>query len=371
MPIGALCISRRLWRITIGLSLPELSSQTCTATCRFRPRVLVCFCLLTLGPSSGGALGRNVLCTLDFAAPTLANASAASLYTSLLCPCTCIMDIATVLPCNNWYMPSHISWCPIGCLPFATHPRRLHNSTLLKISTHHLESLYRHNSWLLRTARIPTLTADTSTLLFVYGPTPGSLMLSYSTWGKRPGIPLVPRSPTHPPACIFVESNINSGTDSSSNNCVCVCPNCPRDVCVCVCVWCVWCVWCVYCVCCGVCVCVCVHAGVWVCVVCAHAYEDHANPNVCGIFFALGVLKLFMQKFCNNTQNRGNLFCFCNVFSAEASFVELSLVFFSSLARDYDSFILVPLKRTWGTLDSGGASDDSGLPAWAAQLPAS
>ena len=64
------------------------------------------------------------------------------------------------------------------------HPRRLYSCKLLKMSTHHLESLYRQISWVLRTARMPALTADTSTLLFVCGPTTGSPMFSYSACGK-------------------------------------------------------------------------------------------------------------------------------------------------------------------------------------------
>ena len=54
MSISALRISRRLWRITIGLSLSESSFETCTTACRFNTMVLVCFCLLNLGPLSSG-----------------------------------------------------------------------------------------------------------------------------------------------------------------------------------------------------------------------------------------------------------------------------------------------------------------------------
>ena len=54
-----------------------------------------------------------------------------------------------------------------------------------KTSTHHLESLYMHNSWVLRIVRSLALTANTSTLLFVCGPTTGSLMSSYSACGKK------------------------------------------------------------------------------------------------------------------------------------------------------------------------------------------
>ena len=108
MSIGALRIPRRLCRITISLSLPESLSKTCTAACLFTPRVLVCFCLLTLGPSSVGPLGRTNLCTMDFAAPDLARASTASLYTNLLCPYTWVTDTDAILPCNSC-MSSHIS----------------------------------------------------------------------------------------------------------------------------------------------------------------------------------------------------------------------------------------------------------------------
>ena len=183
MSIGALRIPRRLCRITVGPSLPESLSETCTAACLFTPLVLMCFCLLALSPSSVDLLGRTVLCTVYLAALALARASAASLYFNLLCPYTWVTDTDTdvALPCNNWYMSSHISWCLSGCLPFAIELRRSESCKLLKILRHHLESLFKHNSWVLRTARIPALTADTSALLFVCGPTTGSLMLSYST----------------------------------------------------------------------------------------------------------------------------------------------------------------------------------------------
>ena len=97
MSIGAL-------RITIGLPLLESPSETCTATCLLTPCVLMRFCLLTFGPSSVGRLGRTILCTVDFAAPVLAGALAASLYTNLLCSCTWVTDSDTILPCNSWYM---------------------------------------------------------------------------------------------------------------------------------------------------------------------------------------------------------------------------------------------------------------------------
>ena len=45
MSSSTLHISRRLWWITIGLSLPESLLETCTAACLFTPRVLVCFCV--------------------------------------------------------------------------------------------------------------------------------------------------------------------------------------------------------------------------------------------------------------------------------------------------------------------------------------
>ena len=101
MSTGALRISRRLWRITIGMLLPVRLSETCTAIYLFTPRVLVCFCLLALGPSSVGPLGHAILCTVDFAAPAVARACAASLYTNLLCPYTWVTDTDVVLPCNN------------------------------------------------------------------------------------------------------------------------------------------------------------------------------------------------------------------------------------------------------------------------------
>ena len=141
MSIGALCISHRLCRMTIGLSLPESLSETCTAACLFTPLVLACFCILALDPSSVGSLGHIVLCTVDLAAPARARASAALLYINLLCPYTWVTDTDATLPCNNWYMSSHISWCLTGCLPFTIQPRRLYSFMLLKILTHHLESL--------------------------------------------------------------------------------------------------------------------------------------------------------------------------------------------------------------------------------------
>ena len=219
MSSGALHISRRLWWITIGVTPPESLSETYTAACLFTPRVLVCFCLLTLGPSSIGPRGRDVLCTVDFAAPALASSSTASLYTSLLCPNTCVIDTDAILLRKDGYMSSHISWCLTGCLRFATQLQRLHSCRLPKMSTHHLESLYRHNSWVLRTARKPALTADTSAPLFVCSPSAGSLMLPYSPWGKKtpnPARPWISDPSTR--ACILVESNRCSGMDSAPNN---------------------------------------------------------------------------------------------------------------------------------------------------------
>ena len=106
--MGALRISRRLWWITVGLSLLESLSETCTAACLFTPRVLVRFCLFALGPSSIGPLGRTILCPMDFAAPALARASAASLYINLLCPYTWVTDAAAALACQEWYIFPHI-----------------------------------------------------------------------------------------------------------------------------------------------------------------------------------------------------------------------------------------------------------------------
>ena len=107
--MGALRIPRRLWRITVGLSVPEPLSETCTAARLFTPLVLVRFCLLALGPSSVGPLGCTVLCTVDFTAPARARASAASLCINLLCPYTWATDTVAALARANWYISSHIS----------------------------------------------------------------------------------------------------------------------------------------------------------------------------------------------------------------------------------------------------------------------
>ena len=80
--MGTLPISRRLWRITMGLSLPELLSEMCTAACLFTPLVLESFGLLALVPSSVGPLGGTVSCIVDLAALALARASAALLNTN-------------------------------------------------------------------------------------------------------------------------------------------------------------------------------------------------------------------------------------------------------------------------------------------------
>ena len=98
-------------------------------------------------------------------------------------------------------------------------PRRLYKCKLLKMSTHHLESLYMHNSWVLRTARMRALTADTSALLFVCGPTTASLMFLYFACGKYTSNPACPRiSDPSTQACTLVQSNKKSGTDSSSDS---------------------------------------------------------------------------------------------------------------------------------------------------------
>ena len=44
--MGALRISCRLWRITVGLSLPESLSETSTAACLFTPLSLFAFASL-------------------------------------------------------------------------------------------------------------------------------------------------------------------------------------------------------------------------------------------------------------------------------------------------------------------------------------
>ena len=93
--MGAFRIPCRLWQIFVGLSLPESLPETCAVACLFTPLVLMLFCLLALRPSSVGPLGRTVLCTLDFAAPTLGRASAASLCTTSLCPYTWVRDTVT------------------------------------------------------------------------------------------------------------------------------------------------------------------------------------------------------------------------------------------------------------------------------------
>ena len=179
MSIGALRICRRLWRIAVGLSLPVSLSDACTVACLFTPCALTCFCLVALSSPSVGPLGRDILCTVDLATPTLARSSAASLYTNLLCPYTCVMDTGAVLYCSSCKMSSHTSWCLMGFLPCVIHACLLYNGKLLKMSTYHLESLQKHSSWVLRTARIRALTAETSALSMVCGPTTGSLMLSY------------------------------------------------------------------------------------------------------------------------------------------------------------------------------------------------
>ena len=215
----ALRICRRLWRITIGLSLPPISvSDACTSAYLFTPHALTCFCLVALGSPSAGPLGRDILCTVDLAAPALARSSAASLYTSLLCPYTCVMDTDALLYCSNYKISSHTSRCPTGFLPCAIHARLLYHCRLLKISAHHLVSLYKHSSSVLRTARILALTADTFALLLVCGPTTGSLMLSYSAWGKYtpyPARPLIWNPSVQ--AWTFVESRRKSGTYSASD----------------------------------------------------------------------------------------------------------------------------------------------------------
>ena len=71
-------------------------------------------------------LTRLGLCTRDLAAPSFANASARSLYTSLLCAYKCIMCVCAILALFSSYMSCHTSWCRTGCLPCAIHPRRLY-----------------------------------------------------------------------------------------------------------------------------------------------------------------------------------------------------------------------------------------------------
>ena len=77
--MGAFCIPHRVWRICVGLSLPESLSETCITASLFTPLVLMPFCLLALGPSFVGPLDHTVLCTVDFAAPALA-----------MCVCVCV-----------------------------------------------------------------------------------------------------------------------------------------------------------------------------------------------------------------------------------------------------------------------------------------
>ena len=127
MSIGALHISRCLWRITTGQSLPESLLETGTAAYLFTPRVLVCFCLLALGPSSVGPLGPSVLCTVHFAAPALARASATFatlLYTNLSCPytwvtvkcvCVCVCDTQSF---NKVHYHTCVCVCVCKCNPY-------------------------------------------------------------------------------------------------------------------------------------------------------------------------------------------------------------------------------------------------------------
>ena len=86
------------------------------------------------------------------------------------------------------------------------------------MSTHHLESLYRHSSSSLRTMVMAARNTDTSALLFVCGPTTGSLTFGYSPCGKYTPYPVCPRTSdpsTH--GCILVVSSKKSGTDSRSD----------------------------------------------------------------------------------------------------------------------------------------------------------
>ena len=97
MSRGTLRISLRLCRMFAGLSLSELSSDTCTAACLLIPLPLVCLRLVASGLPCGMSLTRLGLCTLDIAAPAFARVSASSLYTNLLCPYTCFIDMCAVL----------------------------------------------------------------------------------------------------------------------------------------------------------------------------------------------------------------------------------------------------------------------------------
>ena len=242
MSISALRICHRLWRIAICLSLPVSLSDACTAACLFTRCALTSFCLVALGSPPAGTLGRDTLCTVDLAALALARSSAAFLYTILLCPYTCVMDAGPVLSCTNRRMSSHTSWCLTGFLPCAIHARLLYNCKLLKTSTHHLESLYKHSSRVLLTARIPTLTAETSALFLVCFLTTGWLMFPNSAWGKYTPYPA--RHPISDPfvqAWTFVESRRKFGTNSASDPLCTKSLSSPAEcalscVCVCVCV---------------------------------------------------------------------------------------------------------------------------------------
>ena len=72
-----------------------------------------------------------------------------------------------------------------------------------------------------------------------------------------------------------------------------------------------------------------------------------------------------MQNFCHNTQNREIFFCdfFLPNSVLRSSFwlTESNFIYLG----DYGSFILVPLKRTWGTLDCGIALHPcTGIQMW-------
>ena len=109
MSMGAVRISRRLWQITTSLSLPDSSSNTCTVACRFIPLVLVCFCPLTLGPSSGGPLGLDVLCTLDFALMSMTHVYGHNKPVYNDAADALARAGAAFLLCNDLYMSSDIS----------------------------------------------------------------------------------------------------------------------------------------------------------------------------------------------------------------------------------------------------------------------
>ena len=112
--------------------------------------------------------------TLDGTALAFGRAPTCSLYASLLCSYTRVIEMIVGLP----YISFHTSWCLTGFLPRAIHPLRLYIHRLRlyihrleKRSTHHFELVYRHSSSKTSTRCIAALAAETSALLFVWAPT--------------------------------------------------------------------------------------------------------------------------------------------------------------------------------------------------------